>query len=398
MKPLTLLQFSDVHLGTPGYAPSLGLGETERLWLRDDLEKVLGRLVGLAREREVDAVLVPGDLFDDEAVDLDSVGLAVGAFASLAPIPVLIAPGNHDPYRPDGYYGSVLLPARGRPGWPENVVLFREESWTTVPLPRREEVSVTGAAYLRPVPLEERRLRERIPRPEGPLSLLLLHGSRDGFAPRGKRLTLPFSEGELLAQEFTYTALGHYHDHSVIRDDEGTVRAAYSGCPQGRGLDETGPRGALIVTVTERGAEQVEFVPTAERVVHRLEVEAGRVEEDTALREVLGPVLEEAGVGPRDLVVAELRGRIAPGAEPELPLEDLGGRAAHLELRLSSLLPDYDLESYRSGQASPSTETRFARRLLEAIDAAGDPEERELLREALYIGLDALNGHRIGPR
>jgi DNA repair exonuclease SbcCD nuclease subunit len=398
VKPLTLLQFSDLHLGAPGYAPSLGLPAEERRALREDLEAVLERLAGLAREREVDAVLVPGDLFDDESVDLDSVALAVGAFASLAPIPVLVAPGNHDPYRPDGYYGPVLLPARGRPAWPENVVLFRSEAWTTVPLPRREEISVTGSAYLRPVTLEERRLRERIPRPDSALSLLLLHGSRDGFAPRGKRLTLPFSEEELLAQGFTYTALGHYHEHSVVRDGEGLVRAAYAGCPQGRGLDETGARGALILTVTERGAEEVELVPTAERLVHRLAVEVGRLEGEEALLEALGAALDEAGVGARDLVVAELRGRVAPGAAPVLSPGALADRVGHVELRLFGLLPDYDLESYRSGQASPSTETRFARRLLEAIDAAEDPAERELLREALYIGLDALNGHRIGPR
>jgi DNA repair exonuclease SbcCD nuclease subunit len=398
VKPLTLLQFSDLHLGAPGYAPSLGLPEAERGALLEDLRAVLERLVGLAREREVDAVLVPGDLFDDEAVDLDSVGLVVGAFASLAPIPVVVAPGNHDPYRPDGYYGPVLLAARGRPAWPENVILFRSEEWSSVPLPRREGVWVTGSAYLRPVGVEERRLRDRLPRTESEIALLLVHGSRDGFAPSGKRLTLPFSEEELLSQGFTYTALGHYHEHSLLRDAEGVVRAAYAGCPQGRGLDETGPRGALVLTVTERGAEEVEFVPTAERQLHRLDVELGRVQDGAAIRESVEAALSGAGVGPRDFVVADLRGRIPPGVAPEIPAEAFSERAGHVELRLAGLIPDYDLESYRSGESSPTTETRFARRLLDALEATDDPEERALLREALYLGLDALHGHGIGPR
>jgi DNA repair exonuclease SbcCD nuclease subunit len=278
------------------------------------------------------------------------------------------------------------------------VHIFDQETWASISLPGRPEVAVTGAAYQRPLLVEERRLAERIPRPETAVSLLLLHGSRDGFAPTGKRITLPFSESELLDQGFTYAALGHYHEHSTVHDGSGSIRAAYAGCPQGRGLDEVGEKGALVITLDSEGVQELELVPTAERVLHRLPVDLGRITEIDEILSRVEELITACGARERDFVVAEISGRMPPGLELDLPSDPLAGRVAHLEIVTAGLRPDYDFEAYRSGEAPPSTETRFARRLLDAIEAAADPEEEALLREALDLGLDALNGHGITYR
>ncbi len=64
-------------------------------------------------------MLLPGDLFDGEAVDDALAAAAFAAIRELAPLPVFLTPGNHDPWSPEGPYGEArwrLLPAaRGRP-------------------------------------------------------------------------------------------------------------------------------------------------------------------------------------------------------------------------------------------------------------------------------------------
>jgi DNA repair exonuclease SbcCD nuclease subunit len=74
---------------------------------RFDTVRHIGRL---ARDRQVDAVLVAGDVFDDNGVGADTVQQARDALAEFGDIPVILLPGNHDPATADSALRR-LLPA-----------------------------------------------------------------------------------------------------------------------------------------------------------------------------------------------------------------------------------------------------------------------------------------------
>ena len=57
-----------------------------------------------------------------------------------------------------------------------------------------------------------------------------------------------------------YVALGHIHSLSPLKIAGGTAYA-YPGCTEGRGFDETGEKGALLVTLSEENGVSAEFVP-----------------------------------------------------------------------------------------------------------------------------------------
>ena len=88
------LHVSDLHLGRPfGWLPAERRSERRREQLR-----ILERAVSEAIERGVHAILIPGDLFDQEGVDAETLATVVGStFAVSGCPPVYIAPGNHDP-------------------------------------------------------------------------------------------------------------------------------------------------------------------------------------------------------------------------------------------------------------------------------------------------------------
>src|SRR5262249_38839932 len=142
------------------------------------------------------------------------------------------------------------------------------------------------------------------------------------------KLTAPFSREELLAAGFTWTALGHHHHVELVDDENGVARGAYSGCPTGRGFDESGPRFFLKVTLHAQDRTEVELVPADARTVRDVTLDAG--EEPRELLERAAELFDAERVGEGDIVRLTLTGVQVYGARPSAILAPLQGRCAHL--------------------------------------------------------------------
>jgi DNA repair exonuclease SbcCD nuclease subunit len=369
------------------------------------MRSVLARACDLAREKEVDLFLVPGDLFDDEAVSMDSINSTMEALGGLDPMPVVVAPGNHDFYSLGSPYNDEFLVARRQKPWPRNVKVFRTGMWEIWRAPGEISLAVTGMAHAAGAAIGDRLIAEPIPRDDSAeFKVLVFHGSRDNTdLPRGKLKTLPFSDAELAGQGFDYAAVGHYHDFALMRDPAQRVIGAYSGCPFSRGLDELGKKGVILGEISkdpsaEEAAEvRLERVPLDHRRIHLLQLDCTgltykdailkRAEEQISLRECA----EE------DIVCLRLFGRMAPGIDLRVPEGFLSDRFFHAVVDVSRLRPAYDLDRYKREELK-TTEARFAREMLRRIDEASDPSERRLLENALFYGLDALVQKEVAPR
>ena len=179
------------------------------------------------------AVLLAGDLFDSARVYRDTLEALRAALAACR-CPVFIAPGNHDALLP----GSPYL----ENGWPENVHIFRTAEPERVSLP---EFDVYGAGFLRaemPAMLDGFRVAD-----PARLNILVLHGDAENPASPYD----PVSSAALAASGLDYAALGHIHRRGERRD--GGTLCAWPGCLMGRGFDECGEKGALLVSA-EKGA------------------------------------------------------------------------------------------------------------------------------------------------
>src|SRR5262245_50450897 len=206
------LQVSDVHLG----APFRWLPAERREDRRRDQRGVLERVVREAIEREAHAILVPGDLFDQEGVDAATLAFALSVFDVRGCPPVFIAPGNHDPYSERSlYWNERLLQARAM-RWPAHVHVSNTPYWAAETVPGLPGVRVWGRSYAPNVESFERPLApatlKSVPQAEaGGFNLALFHGSREGHCPPGQKLTAPFSDADATGAPFTYMAVGHYH-------------------------------------------------------------------------------------------------------------------------------------------------------------------------------------------
>src|SRR3712207_1825700 len=123
---MRLLHTADWHVGKT-------LKGVSRL---DEQEQVLRQVVRVAREQEVDAVLVAGDLYDSAAPSAPAQRLVVRTLTALAGTgaAVIVIAGNHDhpgtldAYRPFAGAAGVTLVGSPRTAEQGGVVEFRSRS------------------------------------------------------------------------------------------------------------------------------------------------------------------------------------------------------------------------------------------------------------------------------
>lgn len=369
---MKLLHASDLHLDSP----FTGLTPEQAMTRRAELRRIPARLAELARRERVDLLLLPGDLFDGERVYPETIQSLTEALASLD-IPVFIAPGNHDCYHSRSPYAVNR--------WPDHVHIFTAPELRAVELPRLNCV-VHGCAFTSPY-REDSPLTGFSAPDDGRLHLLCLHSE---IAPAGRYA--PIAPKELAASNIRYAALGHVHTASS--GTEGHTLWAYSGCPEGRGFDESGPKGVLLVSFDEPAAlvinspdgpsaafsagsppAAVSFLPLCQR---EYRIEAVDVSDfPSVLPQEPSP----------DLVRFLLRGE---RARP-LDLAALTAQAAphffHVELRDETTLPQ-DLWARADEDSLTGLFLREMRRQLDAAPA----DQRETVILAARFGLAALEG------
>ena len=145
---LRFLQFSDVHLDAGLVDSKLKLGREKIELRKSEIRGVVKRACELAAEEKCDLILIPGDLFDQESAHTDTVRFLVENFSRLAPMPIIIAPGNHDFYSPSSRYSEQFLRQNNEPLWPDNVHIFTSGEFEIFDLPTREDVAVVGISHL----------------------------------------------------------------------------------------------------------------------------------------------------------------------------------------------------------------------------------------------------------
>ena len=273
---MKFIHTADLHLGA---VTETRLSPEKAELRRRELFLCFARIARLAEE-EGAAVLIAGDLFDTA---MPSPALLAGFLDTVrhhAGVRFFCLPGNHD----GGSFPTAELP--------ENLVVFGRE-WTSVSL---GDTDVFGISPVGEIPYDTLSLDPKRK------NVVLLHGSvREGGTGDVGDVVL----SRLAGRGIDYLALGHYHSHRVGRLDARGIYA-YSGTPEGRGMDEAGECGVLIVD-TEKTPPAPVFLRTAKRLLHLLEVEI----ESSELSHVAGHIREAlARVPHEDLVRVVLRGRL----------------------------------------------------------------------------------------
>jgi len=235
MASFTFLHAADLHLGSPFQGLSLKDEDLARRFASASRE-AFRELVDLALSEKVAFLVIAGDIYDGEWKDA-SIGLffarELGRLRR-AGIEVFLVKGNHDAE-------SVVTKAITLP---EGVHEFPSRSAKSFRI-EALGVALHGRSFADRSVAENLALTYPQPAP-GWFNIGVLHTSCTGRPPHATYA--PCTPDELAARGYQYWALGHVHEHEVLRRDPPIV---YSGNIQGRSIRETGPKGAVLVEVED---------------------------------------------------------------------------------------------------------------------------------------------------
>lgn len=244
-------------------------------------------MVAFAKKNGVSAVMIAGDMFDTQRVSPATVSFVLDAMRRAEGIDFLYLRGNHDESR-FAFAGREL---------PENLHLF-SENWQGYDY---------GEAVIWGAELNEHTY-DNLPFDKNRCNIVMLHG-QVSTEVGDDLVCLP----RLRNRGISYLALGHIHSYAKERLDLDGYWC-YCGCLEGRGFDECGEKGFVLLETGEGGI-RTQFVPFAKRCLHNVTVDISGLETVSEIREAMKNAC--GGIDRKDLVKFTLTGSFSPDTQKD---------------------------------------------------------------------------------
>lgn len=293
---MKLIHCADVHLDS-----KMGrhLDDKKAKMRRDEVLQTFLRMVEYGAEQCVRAILIAGDLFDTARVSVGTLKAVERAMLMHPEMEFYLLRGNHSA----AGFLEVLDTI------PDNLKLFSSD-WTKYQLDEAGRVFLYGAE----LNSENSGTLFRTLLPDyDRCNLVMLHGQQQNYVSRNKAENIAL--GELRNKGIDYLALGHVHEYHMEQlDARGTW--CYSGCLEGRGFDECGEHGFVLIDIDEgSGQLRYEFVPFATRTLHTVQVDVSDCMNSSEMTDVVRGVLQETGIPSKDMIKVVLTGKLDVMAE-----------------------------------------------------------------------------------
>ena len=282
---MKLIHCSDIHLDS---ALDSNLSAPQARERAAEVLAAFSRMVRYAYENKVDGVLIAGDLFDGSRVSAKTVELVLDRIRHAPEVTFFYLRGNHD--QADPFAGVEL---------PENLRTFGE-NWTYFDI---GDVTIAG---IEPENWED--FYDSLSLSPHRTNIVMLHG-QVSTQPGEDMIALP----RLRRKHIHYLALGHIHSFRQETLD-GDGMWCYCGCLEGRGFDECGEKGFVVL---DAGADRVksEFVSFASRRLYDIPVDISELTTVTQIRQAMEAA--SAHIGSGDLVKFTLTGTFGPETQKD---------------------------------------------------------------------------------
>ena len=367
MNKVKVLHCADLHFDTPFKELSKEVSDTSK----NELLEVFKNIIDLAIDENIEVLLIAGDVFDNLTVNKNTLFFISDQIRRIKNIKVFISPGNHDPYNEKSFYNMI--------NWPENVYIFKGDmEFKEV---KELNLIVWGAGFRNNY--ENETLLRGVSVDSDKINIMILHG--EIASTNSKNEYNPIYINDIYNSNIDYIALGHRHKFSGILK-EGMTTYAYSGCPQGRGFDESGEKGVIIGEVY-RGGTDLRFFPVCKRKYVTKEINiTGTNSYDEVIFKILSDLSNEEIN--KNFYKIILKGELKEhfNLKENLLIEKLKNKFYYIkiindtsiEINLEELSKDYSIKG------------KFIAKILEKLKDASD-DDKEILKLALKIGIQCLS-------
>ncbi len=292
---MKIIHCADVHLGSP----LNHISDRQKIENRkQEVRTTFKNVVEYAKDVGASVIMLSGDVFDSNRPFKKDKEFFYSVVKNNPDIDFLYLRGNHD--REEGFEEEY-----------QNLKTFSNEwSFYEYGQVKIYGLEMTNDNYVSMYNTFSASISD--------FNIVMLHGQTSDTTQKDL-----ININKLKGKNIDYLALGHVHSYSEVKlDDRGVY--VYSGCPEGRGFDETGKKGIVLLTL-ENGECKSEFVPMAIRETFLIKVDCTGLKDAF---EIYSRIKEIAKTPKKDMLRVELFGEVDFDTEG-------------LEEEISSLLHDY---------------------------------------------------------
>lgn len=267
---------------------------------RNEIVDTFAEMAAFAKKNDVRAIIISGDFFDTKSSQQKNLKKRIGYIISNHPdTDFLYLRGNHD--EDADFLAEEDIP---------NLKRFSKNEWICYSY---GNTCIYGREFAKEIPAAV--YSELIPDPEK-INIVMLHGQITEY--RAKDGAPEISLPRLTNRNIDYIALGHIHDYQEKQLDKRCVWC-YSGCLEGRGFDECGKKGFVLLDVDEKSKKiERSFIPIAKRQIHEIDVQ---LDGTMTQNEIINAIQKTAGGIPKkDIVQVNLTGEISEDTDIETDL------------------------------------------------------------------------------
>ncbi len=354
---MRFIHTSDLHINSPLNSHLPPAKTRER---KDELLLSFRSLTSEAMALGADGIIISGDLFDSERISSKALNTVISTIERADEITFFYLPGNHEK--------DAL--AKCERELPSNLKVFGDE-WTYFDF---MGVQIVGKAKTCKDMFTYLSLDESKP------SIVALHGELRDYSDEGGVIGVK----DIAKLRCDYMALGHYHSFSEKKIND-RLCAVYCGTPEGRGFDETGAKGYVVLDIDKNGASY-SFKKRASRTLFSIEVDISKAATQYELERLIEHSVSRASRD--DLVRVVLTGEHPADLDRDTALLEgfFADRFYYFEVRDESKLKinveDYALDKSLKGE--------FVR-LVMADENLSEGEKSSIIE----CGLRALMGEKI---
>ncbi len=240
---MKIIHAADIHLGSK---MDSSFTNEKAKDLKSTILSTFVRMIEYAHEENVKIIILAGDIFDSNYPSQKDKRFFYEIVKRNADIDFLYLKGNHDI---NSIYDEKEL---------DNLKYFSNE-WTTYDY---DNISISG------IELSEENSLTRyssLSLDKNRINIVVMHGQvANGFQKDVINIS------KLKDKNIDYLALGHVHKYQSGKIDN-RGKYAYSGCLQGRGFDEIGEHGFILLQIDDKIQEK--FIPFTKNIINEFEID-----------------------------------------------------------------------------------------------------------------------------
>lgn len=290
---MKIIHCSDLHLDSK---METNLNKEKARERKNEILLTFEKMVDFANKNGVKVIIIAGDMFDKKNISVRAKKIVKNQIILNPEIDFLYLKGNHD----------EISFIEEEEEIPSNLKLFNEKEWVTY---KYGDIAVTGIEIGKQ---NNYNIYNSLILEKNDINIVVMHGQESQNDVKDKTEIINLKD--LKNKNIDYLALGHIHTFKQEKLDNRGIYC-YSGCLEGRGFDECGEKGFVLLDIEDKQIK-TQFIPIAKRTLHEINIDITGITENYDIEQKIEE--ETNKISKDDLIKIVLKGKVEAGTTRDI--------------------------------------------------------------------------------